>query len=619
MPRLRWDDNGSRVFETGIDRGVLYLPSLPGIPWNGLTKVSEAPSGGTAKEFYIDGEKYLSDSVLEEYAATIEAFSSPAEFAPCAGLLKISQGLYADNQPRKPFGFSYRTLVGDDIQGTSAGYKIHLVYNAMAKPSGFTYQTIGDRSSAKPYSWAITAIPELVENSRPTAHFVIDSRKTDPAALNAIENALYGSETDISRLLPVADLLVMLETIETGILDISGEIVLKKIEASGSGTAISVISGAVRLKKITVSGFDIPVSVFSGGIRLKKIRISGTGSGISSVSGNPVLKKMTVTGTGTRISFVSGAVRLKKMRVSGSATGISVASGTVGLEKLRVSGSGGPAGPLATILVFSDVQFDDGSGTNTRATAMATTLAGLSYDELIYGGDCTNAALTSQHNAWVTAFGDYKADIHPVPGNHDYIDDSGSWYWSYWGSQAGTPTSAPWYSFDVAGWHIICCDGSGAWNSLSSGSTQYTWLHNDLNANTGKPTIVVWHWGRFSASSAHGGNSSTSAAWQLLIDHGVEMLISGHQHNYERYDRLNASGTVDSVNGVRQFTVPPGGQTSSSITESGSPVPAAYAAYNVVGFLRLKLFADHYEWDVITPSGQPSYSDSGTQNIRYPI
>src|SRR5215475_2966982 len=133
MAQLVWDDDGNKYFETGIDRGVLYLPYMPGMVWNGLVRVTESPSGGTPREFYQDGAKYLNLTSIEEYSATIEAISAPKEFSAATGRFELSPGLFVSGQNRQSFGFSYRTLIGNDLLGTDAGYKIHVVYNALAK------------------------------------------------------------------------------------------------------------------------------------------------------------------------------------------------------------------------------------------------------------------------------------------------------------------------------------------------------------------------------------------------------------------------------------------------------------------------------------------------------
>jgi hypothetical protein len=212
VPRIIWDTDEGKTFETGIDRGMLYVEPFAGVAWNGLVNVTESASGGAVSTYYIDGEAYLAIAGSEEYEATIEAFSSPPEFAPCAGYKRLSVGLYASGQVRQMFGFSYRTLAGDAIQGTSAGYKVHMVYNALAMTPDFTNQSVADRPSAKTRSWDVTAVPLAIDALRLASHFVIDSRRIDSASLAAAENILYGSASTDPRLLTITELLALVIT-----------------------------------------------------------------------------------------------------------------------------------------------------------------------------------------------------------------------------------------------------------------------------------------------------------------------------------------------------------------------------------------------------------------------
>jgi hypothetical protein len=212
VARLVWDAVGERFFETGVDRGVLYIDDEPGVPWNGLTSVSEVPSGGDAQSYYIDGIKYLNVPNPEEFEATIEAFTYPDEFVQCEGLVSPITGLFLTNQVRKSFGLTYRSLVGNDTEGPEKGYKIHLVYGALAEPSVRSNVTMDDSPTPQNFSWKITTLPPPVVGYRRTAHYIIDSRTTDPLALTAIEDALYGSESETSHLPTVAELFTIFET-----------------------------------------------------------------------------------------------------------------------------------------------------------------------------------------------------------------------------------------------------------------------------------------------------------------------------------------------------------------------------------------------------------------------
>lgn len=207
MTKLEWGTPGERFFESGIDRCVLFLPNQDGVPWNGLTAVSESPSGGEPKPYYLDGYKYLNIASNEEYEASITAYSSPREFDACDGTLSIANGLFATQQPRKSFGLSYRTLVGNDTDGADHGYKIHLVYNALAAPSSRDNATLGESTDPLSLSWSITTLSPMIPGIRPTAHMVIDSRRTPNSYLVEIEDILYGSVTTSSRLPDVAELI----------------------------------------------------------------------------------------------------------------------------------------------------------------------------------------------------------------------------------------------------------------------------------------------------------------------------------------------------------------------------------------------------------------------------
>ncbi len=194
MPRLTWGSIGERFFEIGIDRGVLYPKVGPGVPWNGLVSVQEKSSGGSPKPYYYDGYKYLNTIAMEEFMATIEAFSSPVEFDRCDGVFSINNGLFATSQPREQFGFAYRTRVGNDVDGTDLGYKIHLIYDALASPSGNNRSSISSGNAPSTISWDVTTSAPFVNGFKPTAHLVIDSRYTPELLLVALEQILYGDD-----------------------------------------------------------------------------------------------------------------------------------------------------------------------------------------------------------------------------------------------------------------------------------------------------------------------------------------------------------------------------------------------------------------------------------------
>jgi len=214
MPRLDWDAIGTRYYEAGVDRGVLYVEGQPGVAWNGLTAVNETPSGGEPRPYYLDGVKYLNVSAPEEFEATITAFTYPLEFEVCDGSVQPRQGLFLTHQRRKPFGLSYRTMIGND-QSDSAGYKLHIVYNARVSPTDRNHQTIKEQNDPDDFSWKITTKPPALDGYKRTPHIVIDSRTTDPAILSQIEDILYGTDDEVARIPTFVELLATYDTIST--------------------------------------------------------------------------------------------------------------------------------------------------------------------------------------------------------------------------------------------------------------------------------------------------------------------------------------------------------------------------------------------------------------------
>lgn len=203
MPRLTWDAAGARFYETGVDRGVLYVNGL-GVSWPGLISVSESPSGGSPRPYYIDGVKFLNLASAEEFEATINSFYSPSEFDQCDGTVPIQNGLFVTQQPRKSFSLSYRTKLGNDVDGSDHAYKIHLVYNALAAPSQRNNASISESTNPSNFSWSITTLPPSITGYKRTAHLVIDSRFTSTGVLSYVEDILYGNESG-SAALPTPD------------------------------------------------------------------------------------------------------------------------------------------------------------------------------------------------------------------------------------------------------------------------------------------------------------------------------------------------------------------------------------------------------------------------------
>ena len=217
MPKLVWDQSGDRLFETGVSNGVLYVRNSAGeyplgVPWNGLTAVTESPSGAEATPLYADNIKYLSLMSNEEFGATIEAYTYPDEFAECDGTAEIAKGVTIGQQTRKYVGLAYKTVIGNDTEGNAHGYKIHIIYGAQAAPSEKAYATINDSPEAITFSWELTTSPIEVTGFKPTASLVIDSTKIDAVTLAAIELELFGGEGvgDVAHLLTPAEILAML-------------------------------------------------------------------------------------------------------------------------------------------------------------------------------------------------------------------------------------------------------------------------------------------------------------------------------------------------------------------------------------------------------------------------
>lgn len=203
MSRLTWDDTGKRLYETGTKMGVLYPQSEDGtypkgVAWNGLMSVSESPSGAEASALYANDAKYLELYSNEEFGFTISAYTYPEEFAACDGSAELASksGVYVGQQPRKVFGLTYRTVVGNDVKGSDYGYKLHLVYGAKASPSEKGYSSINDSPEAVEFSWECTTTPINIEGFNPAAHIEIDSTKIAPEKLKKIEDALYGTNAD---------------------------------------------------------------------------------------------------------------------------------------------------------------------------------------------------------------------------------------------------------------------------------------------------------------------------------------------------------------------------------------------------------------------------------------
>lgn len=221
MSKLVWDNTGERLYETGVNHGVLYPQSNSGtypagVVWNGLTGVTESPDGAEPNDLYADNIKYASIRGAETFGGTIEAYTYPEEFAECDGSAAVASGVYIGQQKRKPFGFSYRTEIGNDTSSdVDAGYKLHLVYNATASPSEKAYETINDSPDAITFSWEFDTTPVPASDHKPTSLIVIDSTKADPTKLAALEDILYGTSNSDPRLPLPNEVITLMGTVAT--------------------------------------------------------------------------------------------------------------------------------------------------------------------------------------------------------------------------------------------------------------------------------------------------------------------------------------------------------------------------------------------------------------------
>lgn len=216
MSKIVWDKSGERFYETGVRNGVLYVQENgiypKGVAWNGLTAVTESPSGAEPSPLYADDIKYLNLLSTEEFAATVEAYTYPPEFEECDGSASIAVGVNIGQQKRKPFGMSYKTVLGNDEKNNSYGYKLHIIYGALAAPSEKAYASINDSPEAITFSWELSTTPVSVTGFDPTASITIDSTKANPEKLAALEKILYG-DTDTEPRLPLPDEIAQLMTV----------------------------------------------------------------------------------------------------------------------------------------------------------------------------------------------------------------------------------------------------------------------------------------------------------------------------------------------------------------------------------------------------------------------
>ena len=207
MSKIKWDETGERLFETGVENGALFVQDNSGtyekgVPWNGLTNVSENPEGGEVTTLYADDVAYLDLISVEKYKYTIEAYSSPVEFDACDGTANIAKGVTIGQQSRKKFGFAYKSRIGNDIEGSDFGYKLHIVYNSLASPSERSHATINDSPEEETLSWSASSTAVNVAGNKPTSTVVINSTTADPAKLAILENILYGKDNELTKTEP---------------------------------------------------------------------------------------------------------------------------------------------------------------------------------------------------------------------------------------------------------------------------------------------------------------------------------------------------------------------------------------------------------------------------------
>lgn len=217
MAKLEWDKTGEKTYETGVSKGVLYVQEASGVygngvAWPGLSKVDENPSGAEPTKLYANNGVYVTLMSAEEYAFTIEAYDSPEEFDECDGTKEVAKGITIRQQDRTPFGFCYRTEIGNDTEGTNHGYKLHLVYGCKASPSSKSHETVNDSPSADTLSWEVNTTPVAVEGFKPTAVVEIDSTTVTKENMQKIEDKLYGTASEEATLPSIAEIIELVGT-----------------------------------------------------------------------------------------------------------------------------------------------------------------------------------------------------------------------------------------------------------------------------------------------------------------------------------------------------------------------------------------------------------------------
>lgn len=244
MARITWSEVGGRLYEAGIDRGVLYIGNNPGIPWSGLQAVKRSRSGGEAKPRYIDGVRVSNHASPEHFEATIEAFTYPEAFAQCDGTAAYQNGLRVKQQKRSSFGMVYRTRVGNDSRGLELAYKIHILYNLRAEPSDHDHETLGEDVDPMTFSWNVTARTEQIAGFLPTASLEIDSRDVPTALLQEIENILYGDATRDASLPSMGELLFLFDSFEDLVYD-AGDVLTPVFSIHDAGSISTAVTTTI--------------------------------------------------------------------------------------------------------------------------------------------------------------------------------------------------------------------------------------------------------------------------------------------------------------------------------------------------------------------------------------
>lgn len=261
MSRIVWDQAGSRLYETGLDRGVLYLSDKSGVPWNGLTGVDENFSDDSTDPQYFDGVKYLDLPSIGNFVAKLSAFTYPDEFMEYEGSLDLGNGLSIDDQAPKSFGLSYRTIVGNDTEGDGYGYKIHVLYNLLAVPDNKTHSSLNDKPSPLEFSWTLNSIPAEVTNYRPTAHVIVDTRLLPEPIVQDIENVLYGDVNTDPRLPTIDELIDIAVNWDPRIINPDSTTGLSMLTAGVGDITITKVAGvytalpSTRLVETDIEGF----------------------------------------------------------------------------------------------------------------------------------------------------------------------------------------------------------------------------------------------------------------------------------------------------------------------------------------------------------------------------